>query len=72
MENNLQNQIKLFNAIYESLSEADIKLNLRMEFLQGWGKNPNTFKADLQAMRLKNSPTLEKHGIPLSDDEGGE
>jgi hypothetical protein len=43
-----------------------------MEFLQGWGKNPNAFKADLQAMRLKNSPTLEKHGIPLSDDEGGE
>lgn len=72
MENNLHNQIKLFDAIYESMNEADIKLNVRMEFLKGWTLSPDSFKADLQNMRLKNSLILEKHGISLSNDEGGE
>jgi hypothetical protein len=72
MENNLQNQLKLFNAIYESMSEADIKTELRMEFLEAWGKDPTEFEASLRLIRLYDSPTLEKHGIPLSDDEGGE
>tara|TARA_R100001163_G_scaffold20352_1_gene17672 strand:- start:32 stop:250 length:219 start_codon:yes stop_codon:yes gene_type:complete len=72
MENNRQNRIKLFNAVYESMSEADIKLTLMEEFLEGWRKSPDVFKAELQAMRRKSSPILEKHGIPLSDDEGGE
>jgi hypothetical protein len=72
MENNLRNRYKLFDAIYESMNEADIRTELQSAAFQAWEKDPRTFEGALKRIRFYDSPTLEKHGIPLSDDQGGE
>ena len=72
MENNRRNQYKLFDAIYETMSEADIRTEFQTVTLQAWTKDPRTFEGALRRIRHYDSPTLEKHGIAIKKAKGGE